>query len=270
MRNKLFAKPHLFLKHYFGVGTWALVLTMMVLPAQAQFHLEAASQEDFIYNEYFTQEKQTTAQVSLIRFVKVNEKFPLPLEKYDRLKHFGAWKNPESGSCLDTRGLVLKRDSSVDVAIDTHCKIISGNWFDPYTQNHFFRARDVQIDHLVPLKNAYMTGGYSWTPQQRCLYANFLGSKTHLIPVKAAENLKKGDQSPREYIPPAARYVCTYLRNWLEIKYVWSLRFTPTEVSQIQKEIQNYSCQESDFDVPQEVISQQHNFQEMHKNLCTP
>ncbi len=235
------------------------------------FDLLQLAEEDFKYDEYYVIDSiNSTANntIKLSQFKKVNQKFPLPIVKYDRKKHFGGWINPIKDNCMNTRALVLARDSKGPVDTNSKCSIVTGDWDDPYTDLNYYKASEIQIDHVVALKNAYMTGAHGWDYLKRCLYANFLGNTFHLLPVSGHENERKGDRSPREYIPPNAGYTCQYLRNWLEIKYVWKLSFTPLEKIRIEQLINENHCDESIFDVSQEVIDQQNQYIQKHKNLC--
>ena len=229
------------------------------------------AEEDFKYDEYYVIDAiDSTAQhaIRLNQFKKVNQKFPLPSTKYDRKKHFGGWIKPIKGNCMNTRALVLMRDSQGPVETNSNCSIVTGDWDDSYTDLNYYKASEIQIDHVVALKNAYMTGAHNWDYLKRCLYANFLGNKFHLLPVSGHENERKGDRSPREYIPPNRNYTCQYLRNWLEIKYVWKLSFTPLEKIRIDQLIEENRCDESIFNVSPEVINQQNQYIQKHKNLC--
>ena len=59
----------------------------------------------------------------------------------------------QSGSC-DTREVVLKRDGT-NVVQSSTCAATSGIWFSPYDGATWTAASDVDIDHLVPLSNAW-------------------------------------------------------------------------------------------------------------------
>lgn len=237
----------------------------------ANFDLLQLAEEDFQYDEYYainSSEESSAHTINLIHFKKINQKFPQPIEKYNRQKHFGGWIKPVKGECMNTRALVLTRDSQSDVDMNNNCSVISGDWEDPYTDMNYYKASEIQIDHVVPLKNAYMTGAHSWDYLKRCLYANFLGNKFHLLPVSGHENERKGDRSPREYIPPSKQYTCQYLRNWLEIKYVWKLSLTPIEKEKISQLIDENNCDDSVFKVSDAAIKQQSQYIQDHKNLC--
>jgi hypothetical protein len=59
----------------------------------------------------------------------------------------------QSGKC-DTREVVLKRDGTGVVTSST-CAATSGTWVSPYDGATWTKATDVDIDHLVPLSNAW-------------------------------------------------------------------------------------------------------------------
>ena len=230
----------------------------------------AKAEEDFNYDNYFTITAQSAAEsVSLMQFSEHNQKFPLPTEPYNRAKHFGGWiQFSGDQSCLDTRGLVLQRDSVKPVEVSPNCKVTSGQWHDDYTNKDYTSATQIQIDHVVPLKNAYMTGAYEWSDKIKCLYANYMGNNFHLKSVLGSENLRKGDRSPREYMPPNTQYTCEYLKIWMKIKYIWNLRFTPKEKDQIQNLAQQNHCTTSQLAVSQAEIDEQHRYIQENENIC--
>lgn len=256
-----------------------LILGTSQLFAGQSVSSQATSAEDFHYDHYYTIHEdfpnQTPDELSknretikLYQFDQKNETLPYPTDKYSRAKHFGAWIKPDSSTCLNTRGLVLKRESSIETQNGGACTIRTGQWHDPYTDQDFQSASDIQIDHLVPLKNAYMTGAFEWDSKKRCLYANFLGNRFHLVPVSGVQNEEKGDRSPAEYMPPNTNYQCEYLRNWLEIKLIWSLRLTPFEVDGLKKEIAQNNCSTQDLSVSVADVQNQRKFIEEHADLC--
>jgi hypothetical protein len=228
------------------------------------------SREIFIYPDYYIHEKSATAgKINLLAFQHVQQKFPLPVKKYDRQKHFGGWINRSGdNSCLDTRGLVLVRDSVKQTQVSSTCKVESGQWHDPYTDTDVKSAAAIQIDHLVPLKNAYMTGAYDWDFNKRCLYANYLGDQFHLLSVSGHENMSKSDRAPDEYMPPNKKIACSYLKIWLETKLIWNLRLTPNEVTGILKINQDAGCSAKTFLIDENEYQDQLTYINDNKNLC--
>lgn len=208
---------------------------------------------------------------SLLSWKTYKRSQPVTIPKYKRVEQFGRWVNdPSDDVCYNTRALVLMRDSNQDVtfAEANKCNVIEGRWRDDYTGQVFTKREDIQIDHLVPLKNAYMSGAYKWPFKTRCLYANFLGYKFHLKSVNANQNMKKGDSAPDEYMPPNAKYACPYLKNWLTVKFLWGLRMTESEAAAITQLIHDNHCKVSDYKVSANDIRAQSKFVADHIDLC--
>ncbi len=229
----------------------------------------AKSEENFNHSQYYqVQERLEGPTTNLLALTQIKQKFPLPTIPYNRIIHFGTWIR-DSNRCLNTRAEVLKRDSKVNVSYTSSgCSVADGKWNDPYSGRVFTSAGDIQIDHFVPLKNAYMTGAFEWDSKKRCLYANYLGNKFHLLAVNGSENLRKSDNSPDGYIPPNKAYVCQYLKQWLEVKLIWSLRLTPQEVATIQKSADEAQCDTKAFVLPASELKEQRRYIADNANLC--
>lgn len=58
-------------------------------------------------------------------------------------------------SSCNTRDVVLKRDGTNVVQSSTGCTITGGTWVSPYDGATWTASSDVDIDHLVPLSNAW-------------------------------------------------------------------------------------------------------------------
>jgi hypothetical protein len=151
---------------------------------------------------------------------------PTHTTTYDR-DLFPTW-DTISGTC-NTRETVLKRDG-VNVVVNASCAATSGTWYSPYDGATWTAASDLDIDHVVPLKNAWISGAWAWTTNKRESFANDL-TDPQLIAVTDNVNQAKGDKSPDVWQPPLASYRCTYARMWVRVKYVWSLSVTAPEKS---------------------------------------
>ncbi|KAI4224538.1 MAG: hypothetical protein L6R36_004597 [Xanthoria steineri] len=134
----------------------------------------------------------------------------------------------QSGTC-NTRETVLKRDGT-GVVTDSACTSTSGSWFSPYDGATWSAASDVDIDHVVPLSNAWKSGAASWTTARRQTFANDL-TNPQLIAVTDNVNQAKGDQGPETWKPSETSYYCTYARMWIKVKSVYTLTVTSAEKS---------------------------------------
>lgn len=136
-----------------------------------------------------------------------------------------------SGTC-DTRETVLKRDGS-GVTVDSSCTPTGGSWFSAYDNLSFTSSSSLDIDHVVPLAEAWRSGAAGWTAARRQSFANEL-TWPQLIAVSASSNRSKGDQDPSTWQPPVASYRCRYARMWIRVKYQYSLRLQSSEKSALQ------------------------------------
>ncbi|KAH7410461.1 hypothetical protein DE146DRAFT_356908 [Phaeosphaeria sp. MPI-PUGE-AT-0046c] len=134
----------------------------------------------------------------------------------------------QSGTC-NTRETVLKRDGS-GVVTNSACVSTSGSWFSPYDGATWSAASDVDIDHMVPLSNAWKSGAASWTTARRQAFANDL-SNPQLLAVTDNVNQAKGDKGPEDWKPPLTSYYCMYSRMWIKVKSVYALTITSAEKS---------------------------------------
>ena len=140
--------------------------------------------------------------------------------EYNR-EDWGNWID-EDGDGLNTRHEVLAEESLIKPVISNN-KVVSGKWFDKYTGKYFTNPSDLDIDHLVPLKNAYISGASNWSKKKKSRYYNYLKYDNHLIAVSKSANRNKSDKSPVDWLPPNEEYQCEYVREWFKIKTAWEL-----------------------------------------------
>ncbi|EHK44595.1 uncharacterized protein TrAtP1_008352 [Trichoderma atroviride] len=131
-----------------------------------------------------------------------------------------------SGTC-DAREFVLKRDGA-GVVVNSACVPTSGSWISPYDNAAFTNASKLDIDHMVPLKNAWISGASDWTTPQRQAFANDI-TIPQLWAVSASSNRSKGDKSPDKWKPPLSSFYCTYAKSWIEVKSSYALTISSAE-----------------------------------------
>ena len=141
---------------------------------------------------------------------------------YDRdlFKH---WVDADE-DCLDTREEVLVAESRVPVG---GCTVTTGEWFSWYDGETWTAGSDVDIDHMVPLKEAWDSGARTWDDDTRERFANDLGDGRSLVAVTDNVNQSKGDRDVAEWLPE--RQVCRYVRHWVAVKLRWRLAVDPAE-----------------------------------------
>lgn len=132
-----------------------------------------------------------------------------------------------SGTC-DTREYVIKRDGT-SVVTDSACKATSGHWTSAYDSVTTTDPSTFDIDHLVPLSEAWASGAWAWTTAHRQGLANDV-TRPQLIAVSAHSNRSKGDRDPAEWLPQAS-YQCTYARAWVQVKHYYGLTVDSAEKS---------------------------------------
>jgi len=148
----------------------------------------------------------------------------LSMAGYSRDK-FPHWISQGAG--CDTRDVVLQRQGMV-VQTGAKCKITGGQWTSPYDGRSYSDPQALQIDHLVPLANAWKSGASQWTTKQRQDFANDL-DRPQLIAVTGSVNESKGDQDPSQWKPPSRDFWCTYAKDWVQVKYHYQLTITLAE-----------------------------------------
>jgi putative cell wall-binding protein len=148
---------------------------------------------------------------------------------YDR-SLFVHWIDADGNGC-DTRQEVLTAESLIPVVKGAGCTIVSGKWFSWYDGATWTIPADVDIDHFVPLSEAWKSGANSWSPDQRRAYANDLGYSFALEAVTDNVNQAKGDSDPASWMPPAAGVACRYATDWVLVKYRWNLTVDSAEKS---------------------------------------
>ncbi|KAI8963157.1 hypothetical protein F5Y11DRAFT_167065 [Daldinia sp. FL1419] len=133
-----------------------------------------------------------------------------------------------TGTC-NTREYVLKRDGT-GVQVGSDCYPTSGTWTSPYDGGKWTSPSDVDIDHMVPLKNAWVSGANKWTTSKREQFANDV-DRPQLWAVTDNVNSSKGDKSPDTWKPPLKSFYCTYASAYVAVKSHWDLSITSAEKS---------------------------------------
>ncbi|MFJ3490124.1 HNH endonuclease family protein [Leifsonia aquatica] len=160
-----------------------------------------------------------------------------PKTGYDRVADFGeAWLDVDGNGC-DTRDDILARDLT-GVVRRGSCTVLSGTLNDPYTGTRiaFERGVDtsarVQIDHVIPLMDAWRTGAQGLSQEAREHLAN---DPLNLVAVDGPTNQQKGAGDAATWLPPAKAYRCTYAARQVAVKSAYGLWVVPAERAALER-----------------------------------
>ena len=148
---------------------------------------------------------------------------------YDREGAFGGWIDAD-GDCQSTRHEVLIAESTVPVTLSASgCTAVSGRWVLPFEGGAVATAAGaLEVDHFVPLAEAWGSGAQGWTQERRVAFANDLSAPS-LNASSSAWNQAKGAKGPEEFVPTSA--TCLYVAHWVGVKLRWGLNVDDVERS---------------------------------------
>ena len=143
---------------------------------------------------------------------------------------FKLWVDADGDGC-DTRKEVLIAEADDPVSVGSGCALSGGRWFSYYDRVSWTDSGRIDIDHVVPLAEAWDSGASAWNAAQRQGYANDLADSRTLVGVTDSVNQSKGDQDPTTWMPTYDK--CRYLREWVAVKIRWRLAVDSSEKSAI-------------------------------------
>jgi hypothetical protein len=148
---------------------------------------------------------------------------------YDR-SLFPLWIDADHDGC-DTRDEVLIAEATRPPTVGAGCSLSGGRWFSKYDGVTTTDPSTFDIDHVVPLAEAWQSGAWRWSTATRERYANDLGYASDLAAVTAHSNRSKGDREPQDWLPTRTSFQCRYMAWWVAVKWRWKLRINHPEKS---------------------------------------
>ncbi|WP_435970196.1 HNH endonuclease family protein [Streptomyces sp. Qhu_M48] len=194
-----------------NTGALALILTPLALPSTATAAPTAAE---------------------VLNLVDAVEQLPLADEaragySRDSFKHWNAGLDLSDG--CNTRAEVLLSEAIEAPTVAAGCKLAGGKWLSYYDGQEVNDPAKLDIDHMVPLAEAWDSGASNWGAKRREAYANDQDAATSLVAVTARTNRSKSDQDPREWMPPLPDSHCRYTSEWVATKLRWGLAVDQAE-----------------------------------------
>ncbi|MFJ8405964.1 HNH endonuclease family protein [Streptomyces microflavus] len=147
-------------------------------------------------------------------------------------KHWTAGDDATDG--CSTRNEVLIAEAVVAPTVEAGCKIVGGTWVSYYDGQQVTSAGALDIDHMVPLAEAWDSGASAWTAVRREAYANDQGADVSLVAVTARSNRQKSDQEPKDWMPSSPEAQCRYVGEWLSTKLRWDLTADDRELEALK------------------------------------
>ncbi|SFS07461.1 Putative cell wall binding repeat 2 [Microbacterium sp. cf046] len=138
------------------------------------------------------------------------------------------------GDGCRTRQEVLLEETIVPATITDTCTVTTGEWYSYYDGATHLDATLVEMDHLVALKETWVSGADAWSDAQRTAYANETDFAATLVIVTAAVNTAKSDKDPAGWLPPVDSARCRYMTDWVTVKWRWNLAVDSVEKTAIQ------------------------------------
>ena len=147
---------------------------------------------------------------------------------YDR-RRFAGWLD-DDGDCVNTRHEILQAEA-VDYVMNAEgCAVATGEWFDHYTDRTYTDPRDLDVDHVVALADAWVSGAWAWADELLDRFSNDLGN---LNAIAAGENRSKSVRGPADYRPTAPAARCEYLVQYATVKIRWDLSITAEDFAAV-------------------------------------
>lgn len=164
--------------------------------------------------------------------------------------YFNAWVDADGDGC-DTRAEVLMMESLSAVTTRGRCTITTGQWVSVYDGVSSTQAGDFDIDHFVPLNEAWMSGAYNWDSATRVRFGNDVEYSYSLVAVSASSNRSKSDKDPTQWMPASKTYFCDYAATWVAVKWRWGLSVDTLERMAVESVLGG--CSDVSITLPQKA-----------------
>jgi hypothetical protein len=116
-----------------------------------------------------------------------------------------------------------------DPTMSSPCTVSKAQWPAVWDMQVLEDPAQVDVAHLVPLEEAWHSGAWAWTPEQRREFANDLTNSLTLTILSTGANKERGSSDPAHWWPPYFGVHCKYAQEWVWIKARWNLSVDPAE-----------------------------------------
>ena len=145
---------------------------------------------------------------------------------------------------------IIWRYDRKDYPYDSRDKVLEsrrnhlGRWKDFYNGKHIDDPSLIQIDHVISLREAHNSGGYSWCPHDRDDFADDLDN---LVITHKDINREKSSYGPEDWLPKTKHEIqddkiCGYLRKFVVMKIRYALEIPERQMQFISDQNNQLGC----------------------------
>lgn len=153
------------------------------------------------------------------------------LDGYDR-DLFPHWSDLDGSGCHAREVTLLAEDLSGNLSESDCGSAMDGEWDSWFDGETATDSSDFDVDHIVPLAEAWRSGAHDWSTEQREEFAN---DQENLTAVSASSNRSKGDSDPADWMPPEESIHCEYVAIWVDVKTTWELSVDEAEHAALEE-----------------------------------
>lgn len=186
---------------------------------------------------YEPEESQATSNISVdsqdktlaINILETLEvKGRAPKTGYKRTEFYETW--PTIDGC-NLRQRIIKREVGDSAKLDG-CDVVAGTFTEAYTgETREYKtkaefSKNIQIDHIVALSDAWQKGAQKLTKEKRYEFAT---DPLNLIAADASANQQKSDGDAATWLPKNKAFRCRYVARQVSVKSKYALWVTQAE-----------------------------------------
>ncbi|GEP67845.1 GmrSD restriction endonuclease domain-containing protein [Cellulomonas soli] len=168
-------------------------------------------------------------QSALVALAELTVDIPTHAASYDR-DAFGYRAYDTDHNGCDVRNDVLARDLTDVTYTSGNCKVATGTLNpDPYsgkTTAFTSAASTLDIDHVVSLGDAWISGAWAWDADTQHQFGN---DPMNTLAVDSGLNRAKSNDNAARWLPPNTTFDCQYVAIQIGVKYTYGLTVTQAE-----------------------------------------
>lgn len=142
--------------------------------------------------------------------------------------YFPHWTDVDGDGC-NARTEVLMDEAITTPEVHEGCMLRNGRWYSYYDGVVHTTSATMDMDHFVPLAEAWDSGASKWDAKRRERFANDIWDPRALVGVTEAQNVDKGGKDPADWLPPRSSVHCRYVKEWAAVKTRWRLSVDTAE-----------------------------------------